>query len=58
MFMQIYNETIRDLLDDTVNQDKHDIKQGPNQQMVVTNVAEVPVTTEDQVSTVWFAMGS
>ncbi|KAK3596665.1 hypothetical protein CHS0354_038897 [Potamilus streckersoni] len=50
-FLEIYNETIRDLLGSLKEEVKHEIKlagQG-NNEVVVTNLTIVPVTTEEQI---------
>ena len=46
--IQIYNETIRDLLGDSDDQKKHEIKKGHGD-VYVTDVEEVEVTSEDRV---------
>lgn len=49
-FLEIYNETIRDLLGNG-KEDKHDIKlNGPNtNDVTVTNLTLVNIVSEDQV---------
>ena len=50
-FIEIYNETIRDLLRETANDNEdHEIKQNKYGGTEVTNVAMIPVDPNDQVS--------
>lgn len=46
--LEIYNESIRDLLDSSGKKDKLDIRQGPEGNQVV-GLTEVPVTSPEQV---------
>ena len=46
--LEIYNESIRDLLDSSGKKDKLDVRQGPEGNQVV-GLTEVPVTTPEQV---------
>lgn len=51
--MEIYNETIRDLLGNNSDDQKHDIKMtgsADKKDVMVTNLTTVMVTSEDQVS--------
>jgi kinesin family protein C1 len=50
-FLEIYNETLRDLLGEGHDDQKHDIKlAGPSSnEVVVTNLTMVNVTTQKQV---------
>ncbi|XP_064634725.1 carboxy-terminal kinesin 2-like [Lineus longissimus] len=52
-FLEIYNETLRDLLGEGKDDQKHDIKlAGPNSnEVVVTNLTLVDVKTQEQVHT-------
>lgn len=52
-FLEIYNETIRDLLGNNSDDQKHDIKMtgsADKKDVMVTNLTTVMVTSEDQVS--------
>ena len=51
-FLEIYNETLRDLLSSSTSTLSHDIKMDPERagQIYVTNLTPVQVTSEKQVS--------
>ena len=52
-FLEIYNETIRDLLGNGKDDVKHDIKMTGNasNDVMVTNLTVLPVTSPEKVST-------
>ena len=53
-FLEIYNESIRDLLEEKDSNTKHEVKlAGPNtNEVIVTNLTTVSVTQENKVISV------